>query len=91
MESDKEKKEKSGISPMEIMLFLAGIFFLVTGCVRHDELPIFWGVLIITGSVVLHFVKKKDWKKHWEEQERRKLVYEEMERLKKEKNGKGKS
>jgi hypothetical protein len=25
--------------------------------------------MIICGSVALHFVRKKDWKKHWEEQE----------------------
>lgn len=92
MESGKENKKKSGfgsITPMEVVLFLAGIFFLVTGSIRQDILPIFWGVLIVSGSVVLHFVKKKDWKKHWEEQERLKLVYEEMARQKKERNGKG--
>jgi hypothetical protein len=32
-------------------------------------MSIFFGVFILCGAVALYFVKKKDWKKHWEEQE----------------------
>jgi hypothetical protein len=41
--------------------------------------------MIIGGSVILYFVKKKDWKKHWEEQERIQKVHMEMRRLEQEK------
>jgi len=47
--------------------------------------------MIIGGSVALHFVRKKDWKKHWEEQEELKRIYEEKTRERKDKDGAGKS
>ena len=73
MDSNKEKQEISLIGrlfSMEVLLILMGILSLIAGIVRKDVMPVFWGVMIIGGSIALHFVRKKDWKKHWEEQER---------------------
>ncbi len=85
MDKDKEKQEISVIGrllSMEAILILAGIFFIVTGIIRQDVMALFWGVMIIGGSVALYFVKKKDWKKHWEEQELMQQAY--LERKKRE-------
>lgn len=54
---------------METLIFVAGLFSLGSGFYTGEPLQYFWGGMIITGSIVLHFVRKKDWKKHWEEQE----------------------
>ncbi len=88
MDKDKEKQEISVVGRlvcMEGVLILAGIAFLVMAAVRQDAMALFWGVMIIGGSVVLHLVKRKDWKKHWEEQERMHLAYLERKRLEQEK------
>ena len=88
MDSNKEKQEISIIGrlfSMEVLLILMGILSLIAGIVRKDVMPVFWGVMIIGGSIALHFVRKKDWKKHWEEQERIQKVHMEMRRLEQEK------
>jgi poly-gamma-glutamate capsule biosynthesis protein CapA/YwtB (metallophosphatase superfamily) len=54
---------------MEALIFLMGLVSLGYGIVNGASMSIFFGVFILSGSVVLYFVKKKDWKKHWEEQE----------------------
>jgi hypothetical protein len=94
MDKDKEKQEISVIGRLlsiETLLFLMGIASLVSGIKTGEEMQLFWGGLILTGSVVLHFVRKKDWKKHWEEQEQFKQLYEQRERERKEKDAAGKS
>ncbi len=84
MDKDKERQEISLIGrlfSMEALLIVMGLFSLISGIVTTDTLQIFWGVLIIGGSILLHFVRKKDWKKHWEEQERvRQAFYEKRKR-----------
>lgn len=94
MDKDKEKQEISVIGRLfsiEALLLLMGIASLVSGIVTGEVIQLFWGGLIIAGSVILYFVKKKDWKKHWEEQEQFKQLYEQKMRERKEKNGTGKS
>jgi hypothetical protein len=54
---------------METMIFLVGLFLLGSGFYRGEQMQCFFGGVIICGSIALHFVRKKDWKKHWEEQE----------------------
>jgi hypothetical protein len=80
MDKDKERQEISLIGrlfSMEVLLVLMGLFSLISGIVSGAATQIFWGVVIIGGSVVLHFVRKRDWKKHWEEQEQmRQAFYE---------------
>ena len=70
--AENEKQKKSlfeKIFSMETLIFAAGVFSLGSGFYTGETLQYFWGGMIITGSIALHFVRKKDWKKHWEEQE----------------------
>ncbi len=79
MDKDKGKQEISLIGRLfsiEAFLILMGIVSLGYGIVNGTSINIFWGVMILGGSVVLHFVRKRDWKSHWEEQERLKQLYE---------------
>lgn len=77
--TDREKQEKSlvqKIVSMETMIFLVGLFILGSGIFTGEPMQYFFGGMIISGSIVLHFVRKKDWKKHWEEQEAMQRRYE---------------
>ena len=88
MDGNKEKQEISIIGrlvSLEALLLLMGLLSLISGIASGQVMSIFWGVMIIGGSIVLHFVRKKDWKKHWEEMEQEKRLYEELARRKKEK------
>jgi hypothetical protein len=72
MNEDKEKKNVSisnRLSPLESALFGIGLAFLILGIVTQDVVHMLSGVIIAGGSVALHFVKKKDWKKYWETHE----------------------
>lgn len=83
----KEKQEISLIGrllSMETVLVLMGLFSLGSGIVTHEPVQLFWGVMIVGGGVVLYFVRKKDWKKHWEEADRMREL-EERRRQEKEK------
>ena len=85
MNNDKERQEVSLIGRIfciEALLILMGVFSFVSGIRNSAAVQIFWGVMIMSGAVVLHFVRKKDWKKHWEEQERLKALHESKEREK---------
>ncbi|BBA70975.1 hypothetical protein YM18_2457 [Geobacter sulfurreducens] len=91
---EKEKQEISIIGrllSLEALLILMGIFSLGYGIARAQVMNIFWGVVILVGAVVLSFVRKKDWKKHWEEMEIEKRRHEERIRARKEgeEDGKG--
>ncbi|AAR35919.1 hypothetical protein KIP69_12315 [Geobacter sulfurreducens] len=91
---DKEKQEISLIGrllSMEALLILMGIVSLGYGIARSQIMNIFWGVVILVGAVVLSFVRKKDWKKHWEELEIEKRRHEERIKARNEgeKDGKG--
>lgn len=61
---------------METMILLVGLFILGSGIYRGEPTQYFFGGMIISGLIVLHFVRKKDWKKHWEEQESMQKRYE---------------
>ena len=94
MDKDKEKQEISLIGRLftiEALIILMGIVSLGYGIVNRTEINIFWGVIILVGAMVLHFVRKKDWKKHWAEQEALRRAYEEKRRKGKEKDGTGKN
>jgi len=72
MDQDKQKQEISIIGrlfSMQTLLLVMGIFSLVSGIMTGEVIQLFWGGMIICGSILLYFVRKKDWKKHWEEQE----------------------
>jgi len=57
------------IISMEGAMAAFGIFSLVSGIKEGNELYIFWGVMILTGLSLLVLVRRRDWKKHWEEME----------------------
>lgn len=89
--SDKGKQEISVLGrlfSMEFLLLLMGLFSLGSGVVYHKPTQIFWGVTIGGGAVILFFVRKKDWKKHWEDQERMRVAYEEARKKERESDGK---
>ena len=46
-----------------------GLYSLATGLMDGQELQIFWGVMILAGLCILTAVRRRDWKKHWEEME----------------------
>jgi len=85
--NDKKQQGKSLIGRIfciETLLILTGLFLFVSGIYREEYMQLFWGAMIITGAVVLNLVRKKDWPKHWEEQEKRKKVYDEIDRIRRE-------
>lgn len=77
--TNNETRQKSLVEKImstETMIFLVGLFILGSGIYRGEPMQYFFGGMIISGSIVLHFVRKKDWKKHWEEQEAMQKRYE---------------
>ncbi|GAB4303678.1 MAG: hypothetical protein Fur0034_19870 [Desulfuromonadia bacterium] len=64
-----QENRRWGLLPRLIFLLGCGFFFsaLMTG----DTLQYFWGGVIVAGSILLHLSRQKDWKKHWDELDRR--------------------
>jgi hypothetical protein len=73
------------ILSLETLLVLAALFFLYSGIQTGEVTQIFWGIMIGAGSVGLYFVRRKDWKKHWEEQEQMRQAFDEARRREKDK------
>ena len=72
MDNDKQRQEVSLIGrilSMEMLLLLMGVASLVYGIVNGETMNIFWGIVIIPGVFILMKVRKKDWKKHWDDME----------------------
>ena len=81
MNKDKEQEEISVLGrllSMEALIFLMGLVSLGYGIANGTGINIFFGVFILAGAVALFFVKKKDWKKHWEVQEEIRRRLEEL-------------
>lgn len=71
-DNDKQRQESSLIGrilSMEALLLLMGVVSLIYGIVNGEAMNIFFGIIIIPGVFILVKVRKKDWKKHWEEME----------------------
>ena len=64
------------IFSMEALIFVMGCLSLYYGITQDKTMNIFWGVVILCGFVVLRQVRKKDWKKHWEDMEAEKKARE---------------
>jgi amino acid permease len=78
MDSAPQKKTLLGrLLSLETLLLLIGLVFLGSGSYTGERIQLFWGIMISIGSLILYFVRKKDWKKHWEEQELMKQYLEE--------------
>jgi hypothetical protein len=55
----------------ETAICLVGIACMVYGVADGVRvMPLFFGLCIVGGSVMLHFVRKKDWDAHWSEHDR---------------------
>jgi hypothetical protein len=89
-ENETPKSLLDRILSMETLIFLVGIMLIVSGIYTGEHMQYFFGGMIILGSIALHFVRKKDWKKHWEEQEQLQRNYEARLRQEKEKKNGGK-
>jgi hypothetical protein len=46
-----------------------GLYSLVSGLRSGEVLQIFWGIMILGGLCLLIAVRRRDWKRHWEEME----------------------
>ena len=78
-DNDKQRQEVSLIGrilSMEALLLLMGVASLIYGLVNGAAMNIFWGVVFIPGVFILMKVRKKDWKKHWEDMEAEQKVRE---------------
>ena len=87
MNKEKEQQEISVLGrllSMEAFIFLMGLVSLGYGVVNGIAVNVFFGLFILAGGVVLYFVKRKDWKKHWEDQEAIKLRLDEIRKREKE-------
>jgi hypothetical protein len=43
-----------------------GLYSLGSGLWQGDLIPIFWGVTILVGLVVLAAARRRDWQQHWQ-------------------------
>jgi hypothetical protein len=62
MDNDKEKQEISLIGrifSLEVLLIVMGIFSLLSGIVYKQGMQVFWGLVIIGGSILLFFVRMR--------------------------------
>lgn len=72
MDNGKQRQEVSLIGrilSMEMLLLVMGVASLIYGITRGATMNIFWGLVIVPGVFILMKVRKKDWKKHWEDME----------------------
>jgi hypothetical protein len=72
MNNDKQRQESSLIGrilSMEALLLLMGVASLIYGIVNGAMMNIFWGIVIVPGVFLLMKVRRKDWKKHWDDLE----------------------
>lgn len=44
-----------------------GLYSLISGLLNEEALQIFWGIMILGGLCLLIAIRRRDWKKHWEE------------------------
>ena len=62
MDREKEKQEISLIGriySLEVLLIVMGVLSLLSGIIRMQRTQIFWGVVVIGGSLLLLFVRRK--------------------------------
>jgi hypothetical protein len=91
MEAKDKLQGKSFLSRLfsaETLIFCVGIACVVYGLADGFRvMQVFFGVCIIGGSVMLHFVRKKDWDAHWEQLDRVRQAHELRMAEEKEKKG----
>jgi hypothetical protein len=73
MEANKAPKKSllKQLFRTETAIFCVGIACMVYGFADGIRvMPLFFGLCIVGGSVMLHFVRKKDWDAHWADMDR---------------------
>ena len=74
MEANGKLQEKSLLRwffSAETLIFCVGVACLVYGATNGLKvMQLFFGICILGGSVLLHYVRKKDWGAHWAELDR---------------------
>jgi hypothetical protein len=66
MDNEKKKQEISLIGrifSLEALLILMGLFSLLFGIIYMQVVQVILGSVIISGSILLLFIRKKIWKK----------------------------
>ena len=72
----------------DTLIFCVGIACVVYGVADGIKvMQVFFGVCIVAGSVLLHFVRKKDWDAHWAELDRVRKAHEQRMAEESEKKG----
>ena len=68
--TDKPKKALlARIISLEGAMAAFACYSLYSGMVTGEALQLFWGIMILGGLCVLTLVRRRDWKRHWEEVE----------------------
>ena len=76
-EKSQEKSLLGRIFSAETLICCVGIACVVYGVVDGFKvMQVFFGLCIVGGSVMLHFVRKKDWDAHWAELDRVRQAHE---------------
>ncbi|BCG46881.1 hypothetical protein GEOBRER4_n1696 [Citrifermentans bremense] len=76
-----ENKEKKSVFDLifsaPFLLGLVGVGCMVYGVADGFRvMQFFFGVCIVAGSFMLHFIRKKDWDAHWAEMEQAREAHE---------------
>jgi flagellar biosynthesis component FlhA len=94
MEAQDKAADKSLLRRLfstETAICCVGIGCMIYGVVNGLKvMPLFFGLCIVGGSVMLHFVRKKDWDAHWSDMDRIRREHEQRmadEQQSKEKKG----
>lgn len=76
-QSPQKKSLVSTIFSAPTLIGLVGIGCMTYGLANGiNVMPLFFGICIVLGAVLLHFVRKKDWDAHWAEMDRIKQEHE---------------
>lgn len=72
-----EKSLLRRVFSAETLICCVGIACVVYGVADGIRvMQVFFGLCIVSGSVLLHFVRKKDWDAHWAELDRVRQAHE---------------
>ena len=77
MENQEKPSFASRIIAAPVLLGLVGVACMIYGLAQGFKLmQFFFGLCIVAGSFLLHFVRKKDWDAHWAEMEQARQAHE---------------
>jgi uncharacterized membrane protein len=65
-DSQQRKPLLARVISLEGAMALFALFSLGSGVLKGELMPVFWGIIILAGLVILVLVRRHDWKRHWE-------------------------